>query len=123
MKKQNEIILPDSCLNRADDDEMIFVLLARDPAAPVAIRAWIHSRITLGKNQPLDQQLIEAERCASMMELQYIIREAAKRRQEAEEDLVCGNPCEDNGDSGCVRMCVRKPEHEGRCACKNHYHE
>jgi hypothetical protein len=59
---------PDSCLNRAAPDEPIFVLLGRDIAAPDTIRFWIAERIRLGKNQPGDAQLQEAEDLADMME-------------------------------------------------------
>jgi hypothetical protein len=55
-------------MSKALDDEMTFVLLGRDRAAPVAIRAWIAERIRLGKNQPNDDQIIEAEVCAIVME-------------------------------------------------------
>ena len=41
MKKTDELADPTSCLNKARDDERLFVLLARDPAAPVTIRAWV----------------------------------------------------------------------------------
>lgn len=41
MKKQDEISNPDSCLNKAGDDEIIFVLRAHDRAAPFAVRFWI----------------------------------------------------------------------------------
>lgn len=58
----------ESCLNRARIDEMVFVLLGRDVAAPVAIRAWIAERIRLGKNAPDDAQILEAEYCALLME-------------------------------------------------------
>jgi hypothetical protein len=68
MRKRDEIANPDSCLNRARDDEFTFVLLARDRAAPVAIRAWIAERIRIGKNRPDDAQILEAERCAQIME-------------------------------------------------------
>jgi hypothetical protein len=39
--KTSEIENPASCLNKAKPFEMLFVLLGRDAAAPVAIRAWI----------------------------------------------------------------------------------
>ena len=68
MLKMNELTDPNSCMNRALDDEVIFVLLCRDEAAPVAIRAWIAERIRLGKNTPEDKQIIEAERCAARMD-------------------------------------------------------
>jgi hypothetical protein len=70
MRTSQEISEPTSCLNKAREDEMVFVLLGRDPAAPVAIRAWIEARIRFGKNNFGDAQLVEAERCASAMEME-----------------------------------------------------
>jgi hypothetical protein len=61
----------ESCLNRAHDQEHLFVMLSRDPAAPVAIRAWITERLRLGRNSPGDEQIREAYECAALMELQH----------------------------------------------------
>lgn len=63
MLKQEELTNPNSCMSRARDDEMTFVLLGRDPAAPVAIRAWIEERVRLGKNTRDDAQIQNAEEC------------------------------------------------------------
>lgn len=68
MRKRDELDYSESCLNKARDDERLFVLLARDPAAPVAIRAWVNERIRLGKNNPNDAQIVEALDCAARME-------------------------------------------------------
>lgn len=68
MRKRDELTDPNSCMCRAHDDEMTFVLLGRDAAAPAAIRAWIEERIRLGKNTRDDPQVIEAEQCARTME-------------------------------------------------------
>lgn len=68
MLKREELADPTSCLGRARDDEMVFVLLARDRAAPVAIRAWIEERIRIGKNAREDELIRDAERIASDME-------------------------------------------------------
>lgn len=70
MRKRDELTDPQSCMNRANDEEMTFVLLARDAAAPAAIRAWVEERIRLGKNQRGDSQIIEAMQCAWIMEVQ-----------------------------------------------------
>jgi hypothetical protein len=70
MKKSDELTNPNSCMSRAKDDEMIFVLLGRDAAAPVAIRAWIGERIRLGNNHPFDEQIQNAASCAIEMERQ-----------------------------------------------------
>jgi hypothetical protein len=68
MIRREELSDPHSCLNRAHEDEMLFVLLGRDVAAPVAIRAWIAERIRIGKNKEDDFQIIEAQLAATDME-------------------------------------------------------
>lgn len=67
MRKLREL-QSNGCLGKAADDEMIFVLLARDAAAPVAILAWVEERIRIGKNKRDDAQIIEAIGCAKIME-------------------------------------------------------
>lgn len=75
MRKRDELTDPASCMSRARDDEMTFVLLGRDEAAPLAIRDWIEHRIRLGKNQRGDEQIVNAERCiATMLREQWLGR-------------------------------------------------
>ena len=50
MRKHDELSIPDSCLNRAKSNEMLFVLLGRDKAAPAAIRAWDNDAIRWSVN-------------------------------------------------------------------------
>jgi hypothetical protein len=52
----------------AHPKEMVFVLLSRDAAAPVAIRAWVAERLRLGKNVGTDAQIVEALARANTME-------------------------------------------------------
>jgi len=56
MIKRDEITNPDSCLNRAADDEPIFVLRAHDKTAPHVVRAWANGyafeKGGLGKMNP-----------------------------------------------------------------------
>ncbi len=61
MQKCDERSIPSSCFNRARESEWIFVLLGRDKAAPVVVRAWIEERIRLGKNFREDAQIKDAE--------------------------------------------------------------
>lgn len=75
MRKRDELADPTSCLNRALEDEQLFVLLGRDAAAPAAVRAWINERIRLGKNNPGDSKLIEAERWVDRVEAELARRE------------------------------------------------
>ena len=78
MIKRDEIDDPESCFNKARADERLFVLLARDAAAPVAIRAWVKERIRLNKNVWGDAQIVEALDCAQRMETE---RTAAQRQE------------------------------------------
>lgn len=81
MIKRDEIDTESSCLNKARDDERLFVLLARDPAAPVAIRAWVEARLRLGKNTLNDPQIVEALDCAKRMEGERAEVEALRRQE------------------------------------------
>ena len=40
MIKRDELANPNSCINKAGDDEPVFVLRAHDPAAPEIVREW-----------------------------------------------------------------------------------
>lgn len=70
MIKREELTNPASCMSRARDDEMTFVLLGRDAAAPATIRFWANERIRLGKNTASDPQIVEAFACAAAMEVE-----------------------------------------------------
>lgn len=64
MTRTKELADPTSCINKANDDEPVFVLRAKDPLAPDVIRAWcavaeneeIHSKLKI------DEALIIADR-------------------------------------------------------------
>ena len=81
MIKRDEIEDTNSCLNKASDGERLFILCSRDPAAPVAIRAWITERLRLGKNDHGDEQINEAHECANRMEMEHAEVEAARRQE------------------------------------------
>lgn len=68
MIKRDEMSLPTSCLNKAEDDEPIFVLLGRDEDAPQVIRRWCIKRVDRGKNAWDDEQIQEALALANKME-------------------------------------------------------
>lgn len=78
MRKFQELTDPNSCMSKAFLNEMTFVLLARDVAAPAVIREWCRLRCTVYmKNKPDDPQIVEALACADEME-----RSQAVARQE-----------------------------------------
>lgn len=67
----------DPCLEKALDDERLFVLMTRDETAPDVIMEWI--RLNLGK-QP-KEKLIEALECAlEMRERRAEIKYRARTR-------------------------------------------
>lgn len=68
MRRTEELKNPHSCINKAHESEMVFVLLARDPVAPILIREWVKMRVAIGKNKPDDAQILEALQCADTME-------------------------------------------------------
>jgi hypothetical protein len=78
MQKQNELSDPKSCFNKAGDKEIMFILLSRDPAAPMTIRRWVNARIDMGKNVESDSQIQEALSCAIAMEQQRELLKAQK---------------------------------------------
>lgn len=59
------------CLSKVMQDEMMFVLLARDPGAPELVEQWAekrHIEITLGSRPASDiEQINEARKCAETM--------------------------------------------------------
>lgn len=65
MRRDLEAKEPLSCWNKAKPDEIVFVLLARDLATPVAMEAWCRERIRLGKNKETDLQIVEAREDAA----------------------------------------------------------
>lgn len=68
MKKRLELNVPTSCLNKAGDDETLFVLRGKDKAAAETIRAWVMERINRGMNAAYDGKIMEALECAQQME-------------------------------------------------------
>lgn len=68
MRKYNELTNPSSCIAKAFGQEMIFVLLGRDEAAPHAIREWVKERIRIGKNIEGDEQTRDALLTAIIMD-------------------------------------------------------
>ena len=59
------------CYGNAEPDEPMFVLLARDPAAPEIVESWANRRLALineGKKPESDKAMItEARQCAEAM--------------------------------------------------------
>jgi hypothetical protein len=60
MIKREELANPNSCLNKAADDEVIFVLRGKDDAFGAAVRGWIEDRIASGKNKETDDKIVDA---------------------------------------------------------------
>jgi hypothetical protein len=52
MTKRELLDDPNSCLNRSQDDEPVFLLCARDEIAPSAVRDWAERAEMRGVNSP-----------------------------------------------------------------------
>jgi hypothetical protein len=68
VRKREELADPNSCLNRAHDDEWLFVLIGRDVSCPDTIRFWAGHRVSKGKNRWDDPEILEALRAADTIE-------------------------------------------------------
>jgi hypothetical protein len=66
MTKAEELANPDSCLNKAADDEPIFVLRGRDALAAEVVRFW--ATIAQDNNVPAGK-VLDALTLADQMEL------------------------------------------------------
>lgn len=64
MIKCNELANPSSCLNKAESNEPLFVLRAKDPLAPQTIRHWA----TMSMGVQPTEKVTEAFRAAEAME-------------------------------------------------------
>lgn len=62
MIKANEVSNPNSCLNKAHEKELIFVIREADAAAADTIAFWIKRRMELGLNDEGDDKLYEAKK-------------------------------------------------------------
>jgi hypothetical protein len=68
MTRSQELANPNSCFNKAADDELMFVLLERDPCAPAAIRAWVAARLERGIDGVDSKKIVTALAMADEME-------------------------------------------------------
>lgn len=66
MKRKDEISSLTSCLNKADDDEPIFVLRANDPLAPSCVRNWAYEAEETGEHE--SEKIHGARKLANDME-------------------------------------------------------
>ena len=55
------------CLTHAEPDEPYFLLLARDPVAPVLVRLWVELRRAIDKKEEDAAQRAEALDCRNSM--------------------------------------------------------
>jgi hypothetical protein len=63
MLKRDELSTPTSCLNKAEADEPVFVLRAKDPLAAMAVRYWA----TMSEGTHEAGKLTEAYQLADQM--------------------------------------------------------
>jgi len=64
MLKKQELSVPNSCLNKADANEPIFVIRAKDPLAAMLIRHWA----TMAEGVHEEEKVLEARSLANAIE-------------------------------------------------------
>jgi hypothetical protein len=64
------------CYTKAEPDEPMFVLLARDEHAPILVRMWVLLKESRGDGE-VPPKIAEALRCADMMQVWKAKREEA----------------------------------------------
>ena len=62
MKKKAELKNPNSTLNKADDEEMLFILKAKDISSPKVILNWIAENLETASEAKLHEAFICALR-------------------------------------------------------------
>lgn len=67
MIKIDELTSATSCLNKAGEDEPIFVLRAKDVLAPELVRIWAMKAMMSGQHEA--SKILEAEGLADQMEV------------------------------------------------------
>jgi hypothetical protein len=67
VRKRDEMADPNSCLNRAKEDEYLFVLLERDLDVPGTIEDWCRRRVERGKSAPASPEIVEAHHAARLI--------------------------------------------------------
>lgn len=74
------------CYENAEPDEPMFVLLARDPAAPTLVRNWADHRLLNGEDTAM---VNEALNCADAMEVWFMVNRPGRMNEldKAEVDL------------------------------------
>jgi len=65
MKKNDEVLNPGSTLNKAGDDEMLFILRGQDVSSPKVVLYWMQENIHLATLNP--EKYREAFECLMTM--------------------------------------------------------
>lgn len=73
------------CYNNAEPDEPMFVLLGRDPLAPLLVELWADVRANLVTAEGEEEKLTEARACAKSMR-NWPVTKKLKRKVCIEKD-------------------------------------
>jgi len=87
------------CFSKAEPDEPMFVLLGRDPAAPIVINLWADIRARMGEDQ---EQIEEAHACADAC-IDWIFDLGEAKKVQYRAALAATEEIFTNGDDDRVR--------------------
>lgn len=84
--KDENILNPNTCWNRAEPDEPIFVLRANDPAAPVTVVMWA-ARYLIDKGGMRNMTPAQIEKYHDAMGLAKLMRDWRIKKQGLDDDI------------------------------------
>ena len=70
MLKREELFNPQSCLNKAEPEELIFVVRAKDPLAAQTVRHWAAMAVGVHEKEKIDEAISWAKRAEEFLETQ-----------------------------------------------------
>jgi hypothetical protein len=76
--KRENIDDPNSCWNKARDDEQVFILLGRDEQMAGTIRDWADRRIAAGVDTDSSPKILSARRLADDLDRAKVVAPACE---------------------------------------------
>lgn len=106
---------PNDCYEKAEMDEPMFVLLARDPMAPVLVRLWAEARRVAARSDKDIEKADEAYICASEMEMWACDHpdHGFLSKREEPKCAICGCPHDNDLLTDICRACEQRIQDEG----------
>lgn len=84
--KAENILNPNSCWNRAEPDEPVFVLRANDPTAPAAVMLWA-ARYLIDKGGMRNMNPAQSAKYHDAIDLANLMYDWRTKKQRVDDDI------------------------------------